>query len=306
MSTLTRSKSRSRINRDGTVVGDAIIYFIMALVIFLTVYPVYYVIILSISDPIQAATLRVYTVPKGLYFGAYEIIARNPALWRSYAYTIFYVVAQTSLTLLTSVLIGYVLTVKGLIGRKFLVYFILVPMYFGGGLIPTFILISRLGLLNTVWALVLPGSYSIWYMILVRSYFASLDEGLRESARIDGASHFTILFRIYLPLSKPILAVVAIYTIVGVWNSWFTSSVYQTDQTIQPLQMYLRRVLITQEVDMTSGFSMAEAEAIARQRLTNNQLKYAMISFTTIPVLLVYPFFQKYFVKGVMLGSLKG
>ena len=299
-------RSTSRINRDGTVVGDAILYAIMALVIFVTVYPVYYVIILSISDPLEAATMRVYLYPKGLYFGAYEIIASNPALWRSYAYTIFYVVSQTVLTLLTSVLIGYVLTVKKLIGRKYLVVYLLIPMYFGGGLIPTFILISNLGLLNTVWALVLPGSYSIWYMILVRSYFASLDEGLRESARMDGANHFTILFRIYLPLSKPILAVVAIYTIVGVWNAWFNSNVYQTDQTIQPLQMYLRRVLITQEVDMRAGMSQSEMESLARRQLTNNQLKYAMIAFTTIPVLLVYPFFQKYFVKGVMLGSLKG
>ncbi len=300
------AKKTSRIHRDGTLVGDIIIYAVMALVLFLTVYPVYYVTILSISDPLEAATLRVYFYPKGLYFGAYGIIAGSTDLWRSYAYTIFYVLIQTGLTILTSVLVGYVLTVKGLIGRKLLVVFILIPMYIGGGLIPTFILISKLGLYNTVWALILPGSYSIWYMILCRSYFASLDEGLRESARIDGAGHYTILFKIYLPLAKPILAVIAIYTIVGVWNAWFNSSVYQPNKNIQPLQMYLRRVLITQEIDMTQGFSMQEAADLARKKLTNNQIKYAMISFTTIPVLLIYPFLQKYFVKGVMLGSLKG
>lgn len=295
-----------KINLDGSRFGDILIYLAMALVFILTVYPVYYVLILSVSDPMEAATLRVYAYPKGFYFGAYKLIAANPALWRSYLYTVLYVVSQTLFTILTSSLVGYVLTVKRLIGRKCLVLFILIPMYIGGGLIPTFILISRLQLLNTVWALILPGSYSIWYMILCRSYFAGIDESLRESARIDGAGHYTILFRIYLPLAKPILAVIAIYTIVGVWNSWFASNVYQTDKSIQPLQMYLRRVLITQELDMTQGVSMQEMADLARQKLSNNQIKYAMISFTTLPVLLIYPFLQKHFVKGVMLGSLKG
>lgn len=309
MSELTKKKLfhyRKALNQDGTLFGDIVIIISMVLVCFITIYPLWYVFILSISDPIHAATMQVYTIPKGLYFDTYALIAKKAELWRSYGYTILYVVSQTLLTLLTSLLMGYVLSTKKLFMRKFLVFYILIPMYFGGGLIPTFLLISRLGLYNTIWALILPGSYSIWYMILVRTYFTSLGESLRESARIDGAGHYTILFKIYIPLAKPILAVIAIYTVVGVWNSYFSSLVYQPNAAIQPLQMYLRSVLVTETVDMQAGMSATEMEALVRKQLSNNQIKHAMIMFTTLPVLFVYPWFQKHFVKGVMLGSLKG
>jgi len=285
--------------------GDIAINLIMILICFITLYPMYYVFILSISDPVAAASMKVYLYPKGLYFRSYSILASDGNMWRSYGYTIFYVVANTLLVLLTCITCAYPLTSKKLVGRKFVVAFLLVPMYFGGGLIPSFLLISKLGLYNTVWALIIPSCFNVWYIILTRTFFAGIPESLRESARIDGANNFTILSRIYVPLSKPILAVVGIYTIVNVWNSWFPSMVYQPDTAIQPLQMYLRRVLIEQTVDLTK-LSQAEAEAMARQKLSNNQLKYSMIIFTTLPVIFTYPFFQKYFVKGVMLGSLKG
>lgn len=299
------SKSNKNTIRHNSGIGDFIIVLLMILVCFITLYPMYYVFILSISDPLQAATMQVYLLPKGLYFRAYTILAQDMNIWRSYGYTLLYVVSGTLLTLFTSATAAYSLTSPKLVGRKFLVVYLLIPMYFSGGLIPSFLLISKLGLYNTVWALILPSSFSIWYIILTRTYFASLPETLRESARIDGANNFTILARIYLPLAKPILAVVAIYTIVGIWNSWFNSMVYQPNTQIQPLQMYLRRVLIEQTVDLTK-LTAAEAEAMARLRLSNSQLKYSMIIFTTLPVLFAYPFFQKYFVKGVMLGSLKG
>lgn len=286
-------------------IGDFFIHLIMIFICFITLYPIYYVFILSISDPVAAASMQVYLYPKGFYFRAYSILSTDVKMWRSYGYTLFYVVSCTLLTLLTCVTCAYPLTSKKLIGRKYIVAFLLIPMYFGGGLIPSFLLISKLGLYNSVWALIIPASFNIWYIILTRTYFAGIPESLRESATIDGASNFSVLARIYIPLSKPILAVVAIYTIVNVWNSWFSSMLYQPDTTIQPLQMYLRRVLIEQTVDLTK-LSMGEAEAMARLKLSNNQLKYAMIIFTTLPVIFTYPFFQKYFVKGVMLGSLKG
>jgi putative aldouronate transport system permease protein len=286
-------------------IGDIFIYLVMIFICFITLYPMYYVFILSISDPVAAAGMQVYLYPKGLYLRAYSILATDAKMWRAYGYTIFYVVSCTVLILLTSVTCAYPLTSKKLIGRKYVVAFLLIPMYFGGGLIPSFLLISKLGLYNTVWALIIPASFNIWYIILTRTFFAGIPESLRESACIDGANNFSILARIYIPLSKPILAVVGIYTIVSVWNSWFPSMVYQPNTEIQPLQMYLRRVLIEQTVDL-SKLSMAEAEAMARLKLSNNQLKYSMIIFTTLPVIFTYPFFQKYFVKGTMLGSLKG
>ena len=227
-------------------------------------------------------------------------------LWRSYANTAVYVVSQTFLTILTSILAGYVLTNKRFVGRKAVTIFLLIPMYFSGGMIPSFILITKLGLYNTMMALILPGAYSIWYIILCRTFFMSIPEDVRDSARIDGANNYITLFRIYLPLSKPIIAVIAIYCIVGVWNSWFASNIYQSNEKIQPLQMFLRRVLVEQTVDMSKGMTADEAAMAAQKKLTSNQLKYAMIIFSTLPVLVVYPFLQKHFVKGVMLGSLKG
>lgn len=291
--------------KHGSNIGDIIIYAIMVIVCFITLYPMYYVFILSISDPIEAATMKVYFYPKGLYLRAYKILIQDTKMWRAFGNTLVYVLSTTLLVLFTSITCAYPLTSKKLKGRKLITTFLIIPMYFSGGLIPSFLLVSKLGLYNTMWALIIPASFNIWYIILTRTYFAGIPESLRESARIDGANNFTILSRIYVPLSKPILAVVSIYTIVNVWNSWFPSMVYQPDTTIQPLQMYLRRVLVEQTVDL-GKLSMSEAEALARLRLSNNQLKYSMIILTTLPVIFTYPFFQKHFVKGVMLGSLKG
>lgn len=299
------SKKR-KLDQDGSILGDMFVILAMIVICIITIYPLYYVLILSISEPAYASTMRVYFWPKGLFFDSYKIIMRTNLLWRSYANTIIYVVSQTLLTLLTSILAGYVLTNKRFVGRRAVTIFLLIPMYFSGGMIPSFILITRLGLYNTMMALILPGAYSIWYIILCRTFFMSIPEDVRDSARIDGASNYTTLFRIYLPLSKPILAVIGIYCIVGVWNSWFSSNIYQSNEQIQPLQMFLRRVLVEQTVDMSKGMTADEAAMAAQKKLTSNQLKYSMIIFSTLPVLVVYPFLQKHFVKGVMLGSLKG
>jgi putative aldouronate transport system permease protein len=226
-------------------------------------------------------------------------------MWRAYTYTLLYVVSGTALMLITSVMGAYPLLEKNLFGRKILVYYLIIPMYFSGGMIPSFLLISKLGIYNTVWAMILPGAVGIWNIILTRTYFTSIPVTLKESAFIDGANHFTILFRIYLPLSKPILAVIAIYTVVGIWNSWFNAMIYLPNVELQPLQMYLRRVLVEQSVDLTRLPASAQEEAFLR-KMSSLQLRYSMIIFTTLPVIFIYPFFQKYFIKGAMLGSLKG
>lgn len=304
---MSKQAARKRIDPlyNDSRIANFIIYAIMAIVCLITLYPLYYVFILSVSDPLEAATMRVYLWPKGLYLRAYTLLFQNKDMWRSFAYTILYVVSGTALTLFTSATCGYTLGSPKLVGRKLFVVFLLIPMYFSGGMIPSFLLVSRLGIYNTVWALILTSSFNIFYIILARTYFASIPEALRESARIDGANNFTIFSRIYVPLATPVLGVIAIYTVVGIWNSWFNSMVYQPDTTIQPLQMFLRRVLIEQTVDLTK-VSMQEAEALARLKMSNSQLKYSMIIITTLPVIFAYPFFQKYFVKGVMIGSIKG
>jgi len=292
--------------KDESKAANMLIGIFMLAVIFITLYPLYYVFILSVSDPIEAATMKVFLYPKGLYFRAYKIILKDQNIWRSFGYTIFYVLTGTFLTIFTSTTTGYVLSSPHLRGKKWVTIFLLVPMYFSGGTIPSFLLISKLHLYNTVWALVFTSSFNIMYMIYVRSYFYSIPEEMREAAKIEGAGNFKIFRQIYLPLAMPVIAVIAIYTIVNIWNSWYNSMVYQPNTDIQPLQMYLRRVLIEQTVDLTKTGSMAEMEALARTRLSTSQLKYSMIIFTTVPVIIVYPFFQKHFVKGVMLGSVKG
>ena len=172
-------------------------------------------------------------------------------------------------------------------------------------MIPSFLLINNLGLYGTRWAIILPASYSIWNIMLVRTFFSNLPEDLRESAKMDGAAHIRILFQIYLPLAKSILAVVAIYSIVGMWNSWFNAQVYLPTTELQPLQMYLKRVLVQMSVDLTK-LNSTEIEDAMEQMFSATQLKYSMIIFTTLPIIFTYPFFQKYFIKGVMVGSLKG
>lgn len=287
-------------------IADVVVCAVCVLLAIITIYPMYYVLIMSISGSEAVLKMDVFLYPKDIQFHSYQVILSKPDMWRSYANTIFYVIVTTLLMVTTSLLISYPLTFKKLVGRKFLVVFLLIPMYFSGGLIPSFLLVNSLGLYNTIWAIILPGAYGIWNIILMRTYLNSISETLREAAKIDGANNFQILFQIYRPLAKPIIAVIAIYTVVGVWNSWFNALVYLTEIDLQPLQLYLRRVLIevTQRLDV--AVTAEEARILEDLRLQNITLQYAMIIFTTLPVIFVYPFFQKSFVKGVMIGSLKG
>lgn len=297
------AKVLKRTNGESVAFDIALNVIIWILMLF-TLYPMFYVFILSISDPVEAAAMNVYLWPKGFSITSYRILFNNPTMWRSYGYTILYVLSGTVLMLITSVMGAYPLLEKNLFGRKILVYYLIIPMYFSGGMIPSFLLISKLGIYNTVWAMILPGAVGIWNIILTRTFFTSIPITLKESAFIDGANHFTILFKIYLPLSKPILAVISIYTVVGIWNSWFNAMIYLPNVELQPLQMYLRRVLIEQSVDLTKLPASAQEEAFLK-KMSSLQLRYSMIIFTTLPVLFVYPFFQKYFIKGAMIGSLK-
>ncbi|KKO54847.1 carbohydrate ABC transporter permease [Paenibacillus sp. DMB20] len=290
--------------RQGSVVVDIILYTIALLICLITLYPFYYVIIMSISSPQEVAAMNVYWFPKGFFLGSYELIVKDAKMWWAYSNTLIYVTAGALLNCLMAVLGAYPLTVKNLKGRKWIVTFLLIPMYFGGGLIPMYLLINKLGMYNTMLAVIIPGMVSIWNIILVRTYFTTIPEGLKESAFIDGASHWQLLFKVILPISKPILAVIAIYSIVGIWNSWFDALVYLPNEKLHPLQMYLYRVVVQQSVDLKT-LSFDDARNAVANMLSSIQLKYAIIVFTTLPVIFTYPFFQKYFIKGTLLGSLK-
>lgn len=291
--------------KDGSPAVDVIFYILAILICFITIYPFYYVVIMSISSPREVAAMNVSWYPKGLYFGSYKFIINDANMWRAYLNTFIYVSIGTVLNCLTAVLGAYPLSVKNLPGRKWVVRYIVIPMYFGGGLIPSFLLINKLGLYNTMWAIIIPGAVGIWNIILVRTYFTGIPEAVKESAFIDGANHLQVLFKIIVPISKPILAVISIYTIVGIWNSWFGALVYLPNEKLYPLQMYLYRVIVQQSVDL-QALSMEDTKNAVDILLSNIQLKYSIIVFTTLPIVFTYPFFQKYFIKGTMLGSLKG
>ena len=298
------SRSRNKIKEGNTAV-TVMLYITVAIIGFVTLYPMYYVLILSLSDPAVAATMRVYTVPQGFTLEAFRVIVVDSAMWRAYANTIFYAATTTVLMLITSVLGAFFLTYKNLVGRKYITIFLLIPMFFSGGMIPSFLLIVRLGLLNSPWSQIIPASFSIWNIILVKAFFSSIPESMREAAKMDGANVYQILMYVYVPMSQAILAVLAVFTIVAVWNSWFAALLYLHRLDWQPLQLYLRRVLVEQTVNLMHIMDPDAARELALRQMSNAQLRYAMIIFTTLPVLLTYPFFQKYFVKGVMLGSLK-
>ena len=269
----------------------------------------WFVLVTSLSDPAYAQQMNTYWWPKsetGVFLGSYSRLVTDTTMWKAYGNTIIYTIIPTVLMLVTCCLCAYPLTSPKLIGKKFCNIFLLIPMYFGGGLIPTFLLMTKLHLYDNMWAVIVPASFSIWYIILTRTYFASIPEEMREAAKIDGANNYQCLFRIYIPNAKSILAVIAIYTLVSRWNSWYDAMIYIPNAELQPLQLYLRRILIDQTVDLTQTLSSADMEELVLRQMGNDQMKFAMIIFTTLPILCAYPFLQRYFIKGVMVGSLKG
>ena len=305
MSVTLSTKKKNRI-REGSKAADVMIYAVAALFALISLYPLYYVLILSLSSPENAITMQVYWWPKGLYLDGYKRILTDTKLWIAYRNTIFYAATQMVCMLVICSMAAYTLSSKHLKGRKFLNFYLLVPMYFSGGIIPLFLLMIRLGIYDTPWALILPGSFNIWYIILIKSYFSTIPESLREAAQLDGANSYRILWNVYLPTSKPILAVVALHTVIGVWNGWYRASIFLANSNLQPLQLYLRKVLVEQSIDLSQEFLTAE-ELLQdqKERLSNNQLKYTIIIISSLPMLIAYPYFQKFFVKGVMMGSLK-
>ena len=293
--------------KEGSVIADVIFYILAALFGFIALYPMWYVLVLSISNPQAALAGDCYWWPRGIYFGGYETAVMDSNLWKAYRNTIIYCVITCLLMLFTTSTCAYPLTSHALKGRKYLTFFLLIPMYFSGGMIPGFLLIVKLGLYDTPWALILPGAVSIWYIILMRSFFRTIGESLREAAMIDGADHYRVYFNLYIPNSKAIIAVIALYTIIGVWNSWFQAMLYLRKDDWRPLQLYLRRLLIFDDASIENMMNLSdeELERYNEKQMGTLQMRYTIIMLSSIPMMLAYPFFQKYFVKGVMLGSLK-
>ena len=297
------SQIKNKISGEFTVT-DVIIYIFAALIGAVTLWPFIFILSLSLSSPEEAIKQSVWLLPKDLDFGAYIRVVSNKSLWTAYRNTIFYVSLGTFLNCLMSVLAAYPLSRPKLFGRAILVKFVIIPMYFTGGLVPYFILITKLGLYNNPLVMILPAMVSIWNIILVRTYMTNLPEALIESAVIDGASELSILYKIIIPLSKPILAVIALYSAVGIWNSWFDAMLFLPNRELHPLQLFLARMLVFEAPTVNMDPEMVKI--IEAQMATVTQLKYAVIIIATLPIMTLYPFIQKYFIKGTLVGSLKG
>jgi len=268
----------------------------------ITLYPLVHVTFASVSNPSLLIQHRGLLLrPFGFELGAYEAVFQNPMIVKGYTNTIFIVVAGTTVNIVMTSLGAYVLSRKGVYWKKVLMFIIVFTMFFGGGMIPTYLLVKNLGLTNTLWSLIIPNAMSTYNMIIMRTSFMAIPESLEESAKIDGAKDFTILFKIVLPLSLPVIAVMILFYGVGHWNSWFSAMIYLRERELYPLQLILREILIASSLDNM----MTEVTVVDREPI-GQTIKYATIIIATAPILCIYPFLQKYFVKGIMIGALKG
>lgn len=284
----------------GDIIYTTTNYIVCFLAACITAYPLIYVFSMSISAPESVLANRVTLLPDGFSLQAYQVVFRNKEIWRSYYNTIWYTVVGTTMSTVLTLLAAYPLSRKQFFLRKPLAIFFSVSMFLSGSLIPMYILVNNLGIYNTRWAIILPAGAAPYYIIVARTFLSSISDSLYESAKIDGASEYAILQKIFIPLSKPIVSVLVIYYAVQMWNSYFAAMIYLPGRKdLQPLQVYLMKILINNE-NMSR-----QAMGSASQSLISLQLKYVVIVVALLPILCVYPFLQKYFVKGMMIGAVK-
>ncbi|OAB37740.1 sugar ABC transporter permease [Paenibacillus macquariensis subsp. defensor] len=285
------------------------IYIYVFLAFIIVAYPVVYMLSASISDPKLVSSGEMWLWPKGITFDGYKRVFENASIWRGYGNTILYTVLGTLINLIVTLPAAYALSRKDFVGRNFFMGMFMVTMFFGGGLVPSYLLIKNLGMVDTIWAIVIPSAASIWNIIVSRTFFQStIPNELQEAAQIDGCTNMRLFFQIVLPLSMPIIAVMGLFYGVGNWNSYFSALIYLNEESKFPLQLILRQILVLQEMSAQPGGSMDATTALA----LNNKaevaalVKYAVIIVATLPIIAIYPFLQRYFVQGVMIGSVKG
>ena len=290
----------------GDKVYYVIAYFAAVLVALVTLYPLYFVLIASISDPNAVAAGEVYLLPRNFMTIAYERIFQYKLVWTSYLNSIYYTVFGTAINVTMTMIAAFVMSRRRLVGGKLITWMMLFTMYFGGGIIPTYLNIRSLKMLNTVWAMVLPGAISTYNLIVARTFMKStIPYELQEASMIDGASHIQFFLKVVLPLSTPIIGVLTLYYAVGHWNSWMGAMMYLRKKEQWPLQMVLRDILVQNQYT-TADVEATDPETMLYLEKLREGMKYSLIVVASVPMLILYPFLQKFFVKGVMLGSLKG
>lgn len=298
-------ESRTRTDK----VFDIVNIILMSILILIILYPLYFTIIASFSDPYRLMRGEVLFLPQGFTLEAYSNVMKNRQIWTGYLNTILYTISGTGLSLLITIPTAYTLSRDRLRGKGPLMIYFMFTMYFSGGMIPNYILMKQLHLLNTRASMILPVGMNVFNMIIANSFYkTSIPKELYEAASIDGSGEYRIFLQISIPLSGAILAVIALYTAVGQWNSYFSALLYLNDEDKYPLQLILRNILLmNQQMQMvTTSMDSKELADFERRQMMAETMKYALIFIASLPVLLAYPFVQKYFVKGVMIGAVKG
>lgn len=285
---------------------DRLILTINNLLLFLAVLvvlvPLVYVVLASLMDPTVLLNKGISFNPSDWSLKGYKLILSNDAMLKGFFNSILYSVGFAVVTVVVSLFAAYPLSINGFVGKNFFMTMFIITMFFSGGLIPTYLLVKDLGMLNTIWAIILPGAINVWNIILARTYFKGIPYELHEAAKVDGASDLLIFFKLVLPLSKPIIFVLAMYAFVGQWNSYFDAMIYLDNPNLHPLQLVLRSILIQNSTD--PGM-ISDQLAMAELKKLSEMIKYSSIVISSLPLIVMYPFFQKYFEKGVMVGSLK-
>ena len=296
---------RSGLNKRGPfdIVFDGLIYLFMLLFFIIVAYPILYVLALSFSSREAVLNNEVYIIPVGFNFDNYKLVLKHEFLPKAFLNSVFYTVFGTLYSMILTILGAYALSRKNYFGRDFIMFLIAFTMMFGGGMIPSYMLIKNLGLLNTRLALIIPFAVSQYNLIVMRTYMQQIPSAIEESAKLDGANDFVILFRIFVPMSKPVIATITLFYAAGQWNDFFSGLIYLDDKNKFPLQLVIRDLLITQN-DATLNQGLAAQQGMPS--LTPGGFRAAIVVVTVLPLLVVYPFIQKYFVKGVMLGYIKG
>jgi putative aldouronate transport system permease protein len=272
--------------------------------LFIVIYPLYFIIIASISNPDLVNAGKIGFLPREISWIGYERIFADAEIWRGYSNSLFYTLFGTLFRVVLTITGGYALSRKDLPFARIIMMLLLFTMFFNGGLIPTYLLVKSLGMVNTVWAMIIPGAITVYQLIIVRTFFQStIPQEMLEAAMMDGCGNFKFFVRMVLPLSLPIIAVIVLFNAVAMWNSYFQALIYLNDVNLHPLQIILRKILIISEAQ--TDMIDASADAVAEQKVAE-LIKYGMVVVSSLPILILYPFLQRYFVKGVMIGSVKG
>ncbi len=278
-------------------------YILLGLFVLAIIVPMVYIVVASFMDPVTLQNKGITFDLEKWTLTAYERVISNAQIWIGFKNAVVYSVLFMVISVIVTMLAAYPMSRSDFKGKGFFNIIFMITMFFGGGLIPTYLLISDLGLLDSMWAVILPGAFSVWNMIIARTYYQGVPQELREAADVDGASEIVYFFKILLPVCTPVIAVLALWQFVGMWNSYFDAMIYLNDTAKQPLQLVLRSILIQNQPE--SGM-ISDMQSTAERAQLAELLKYATIIVSSLPLLVMYPFFQKYFDSGIMAGSVKG